>query len=107
MEIKNLKAAQDVIDQLAWYEKKLNALDNEKLSINLVENQNTLMTIGATVENESFYGVLAVEFADGIKKQLKREIKSLRKQLAALSLNKNKHSEEVTQYSFGGIGGLI
>lgn len=94
MEIKNFKTAQDIMNEIAGYEKKLSALDDGKLSINLIGNQNILMTVGATVENESLYGVLAVEFIDAIRKDLKNKILSLQKQLAAVSdLNYSKLSE--------------
>jgi len=101
MEVKKLKTSQDIIEHLNWYEQKLNALDSQNLAINLVENKNSVLTIEATVENESFYGVLAVEFVDNIKKQLRREIKSLQKQLAARSARKSARSRALTRFSFG------
>jgi hypothetical protein len=81
MVFKNFKTAEEIKKEISWYEKKLTALSAETLSIKLVGEQNTLMTIGATVENESLYGVLAVDFVEKVRKDLQHKIACLQKQL--------------------------
>lgn len=100
----NVKTGEDIKKEIAWYQKKLDALDDEKLTIKLVGEQGTLMTIGATVENESFYGVLAVDFVEGIREDLKNKIVSLQTQLATLAnrdYNTSKKSKDSRSMQYG------
>ena len=84
MAIKNFKTAEEIRKEISGYERKLDALDDRQLSIKLVVEQNVLMTIGATVENETFYGVLAVDLVENISKNLRAEIMRLEAQLAEI-----------------------
>jgi hypothetical protein len=92
--------AQTILNEICWYEQKLKALESENLTIKLVVDQTSIMSIGATVENESLQGVLAVEFVGKVQKDLKTKIALLRKELAVLSVSEDAGSTYTSNYTF-------